>query len=125
MTNFTESTERKIELTQLQARILEILGRGRANAIRREDLQKRTGINERKMREVIESLRREGYIILIGANRPYGYYLGETQEEVAEFIAYFRSRIVDECITLRDVKVAANKKFARTFGQIPMFIGGK
>lgn len=116
-----DSLERKIELTQIQAKILEVLQIGHDNAIRREDLQKRIGVNERKMRDVIESLRREGYIILVSSNQPWGYYIGQTQEEVDEYINYMRSRIIDEYHVYRSVKNAAKKKFQHEFGQIPMF----
>lgn len=115
-------TEQKIALTELQARILEVLLKGHQNAIRREDLQKRIGIDERKMREVIESLRREGHLILVNASKPFGYFLAETQEEVDQYVAYMRSRIIDEYHVYRSVRNAAKKKFAREYGQIPMFM---
>lgn len=113
--------EKKIELTNLQAKILEVLQIGHENAIGKSDLQKRIGVDERKLREIIESLRLEGYLILIGKREPYGYFMARTQDEVNDCIDYFRSRVKNEYHTYKSLRIAAKKKFAHEFGQIRMF----
>jgi biotin operon repressor len=116
-----ESLERKIELTTIQAKILEVLGVGKENATRLDDLQKRLGISERKIRIAIEAMRNEGYLILVPSSPPWGYFLAQSQDEVQEFINYFRSRVIDECKIMRSIKLASQKKFTHQFGQIKMF----
>lgn len=114
------STIQKVELTQLQARILELLQVGKENAIKLNDLQKRMGISERKLRMTIESLRNEGYLILVPSSPPWGYYLAQTQDEVDEFINYMRSRVIDECLIMRSMKIGAKKKFSKQYGQLEL-----
>jgi hypothetical protein len=125
----------ELEAITLEARLLEILQYGHRNAIGLSDLVKRTATNERKLRIAIENLRNEAnpnYIICFGQKTktidkngnkiilPNGYYLASTKQEYEEFKMYMRSRIISECLILRNLKLAANKKFDRV-GQLPLF----
>jgi hypothetical protein len=124
------NTEQKIELTEIQIKILNLLRIGHKNAIGLKDLCMRTNENERKIRLAIEALRNEslnakgdsGYLILISGKPPYGYFLAETKEEVEECMEYFRSRVRNEYHTYRSIIFAAKKKFSKSFGQLPLFI---
>ncbi len=109
------------QLTELEIRVLNHLEYGHNNAISLKNLCLRTGISERKIRLAIERLRHEGYLIVFNPGVPQGYCLANTQEEVDTFILYMRQRIINECWILRDLKLAACKKFNRELGQIKLF----
>ncbi len=109
--------------TLLQTRILEKLEIGHDNALPLKELCKRLDTrNERKVRLAIEDMRHDGYLILVAPDPPFGYFLCETQNEFDAFHSYIRSRIIDEALILRDLKLAAKKKFQQQYGQLPMFI---
>jgi len=127
----TLDLEKKIALTNLQARIIEHLCNGHKNAVGLKDLCKLTSTNERKLRLAIEALRNEGYLLVFGQKLrvkedgkwivlPAGYFFAATQQEANEFITYMRSRVIDECLIMRSIRLAAKKKFQREFGQIPL-----
>jgi hypothetical protein len=113
-------TEDKLALTTMQASVLEKLGKGHENAMLLSDLVKRTAISERKLRMVIESLRHERYLILINGKKPFGYFICQTWQEYLDFKAYFTSRIIDECLILRDIKLGAKQKFSHEYGQLKL-----
>jgi biotin operon repressor len=108
------------EQTELEIRVLNHLEVGHNNAISLKNLCLKTGIKERKIRMVIESLRHEGYLVLFCPDIPMGYCLAATKQEVDIFMEYMRSRIIAECLILRNIKVAARKKFSHEFGQLPL-----
>ena len=62
--------------------LLELIPRGRDNAISRQSLCVLSGLTDRNVREEISQLRRETPIISSGK----GYYLPETAEEVERWI---------------------------------------
>lgn len=124
MTNFTESAEKKIELTQLQAHILELIQIGKDNAIRLDDLKKRTGVSDRKVRLAIEDLRRQKWAILSTTKQPSGYYLAQNQAEVDECLHMMRNYIIELCKTRRNIKLGSLERLQRHI-QLPMLIGGK
>jgi biotin operon repressor len=101
----------------LEARILEIIPLGQKSSIRRIDLQKQLGINERIIRNSIESLRHQGYLI---GTTGRGYYLCENYKEASAFLDYMRSRVINECWIIRDFKKSAKlrelKAFQETLG---------
>jgi len=124
--------------TELEIKVLNSLQNGHANAIGLKDLCKLLNQKEnRKVRLAIEDLRHQGYLILFGQKEkvykiingknvdtkqvlPSGYYLATTQEEAQEFIAYMRSRIIAECLIMKDIRLAMIKKFTKQFGQLPL-----
>ncbi len=85
---------------------------GRRNALRIDELQKLTGINNRELRASISELRKQGILILSScAKRPYGYYLAETPEEVREGVADLISRARDLSETIRGIQKGAESSF--------------
>ena len=58
---------------------LNFLGYGEKNAIKREELARVMGVNERTAREAIRQLRMNGHAVV---NNGSGYYLAETAGEV-------------------------------------------
>ena len=61
---------------------IDLIPRGKANAITRQELCKLTCLKDRDVRERISQLRREAPIISTGK----GYYLPESDEEVLSWI---------------------------------------
>jgi len=114
----------KDELTELEIKILNHLEVGHNNAIPLKNLCLKTGTSERKIRLGIEQLRREGWCVLIPGSAPFGYFLAENQAELDEYIAYMRSRLIEEYRTYRIVKNATIRKFRKTV-QLPLIIGDK
>ena len=109
------------ELTELEIRVLSHLEVGHNNTISLRNLTLRSGTSERKVRLAIESLRHQGYLIIFWPTIPQGYCIAETQEEVDIFKDYMLHRIKNECWILRDIRVAAKRKFSREFGQMKLF----
>lgn len=87
---------------------------GRENAISRKELYwlldfEHSGVSlstfDRKMRLAIGELRRDGFPILFSTSKPTGYYLPKDRKELIQGINQLRSYIIDECITVRNLKV--------------------
>ena len=68
---------------------LAVIGTGEENAVSLEQLINVTGLPNRDVRKLIESLRRSGHII-ISSNA--GYFYPETVEELMKYIRKERSR---------------------------------
>ena len=73
--------------------VLSCLGHGRQAATSSTEIEARTGLSERKIQQVIRSLRmRHGYPIGAAVDEPYGYYIADKQEELADMARALRSR---------------------------------
>lgn len=80
---------------------------GRASAITRRELRNTLGYqNDRKLRLIIAELRQEGVPILFATNKPAGYYVPATWEELRSGLDSFRSYIVDLCVQRAVIKKA-------------------
>jgi hypothetical protein len=85
---------------------------GRQNAILRRDLRQvleLTLSQDRKLRLLIAELRNDGMPILFATDNPAGYYLPDNLKELKEGMDKLRSYIIDECITLRNLKVKGSQ----------------
>lgn len=71
-------------------RISDFLNVGKTYAIPLHDLTAITGRNERDVRKQIETERRRGTPIL--SNSKDGYWLGENQDEIAQFVRGMKHR---------------------------------
>ena len=104
--------------TDLKSRVLAILEhhQGRANAITSYDLAEvvdlpRTRASQRKLQLIIRELRREGRPVLATCRAPYGYYYASTWAEVQDCLASLKSRLCEDALTRRDIKVGAGLYF--------------
>lgn len=109
----------RLKELSLETRIIDILQNGHKNAVGLSELVKRICVNERKIRESIESLRRQGYAILIPAKKPFGYYFAESKAELDEYDVYMRHRLIEEYKTYKLVKRATKNKLGRIV-QLPL-----
>lgn len=102
----------------LKDRVLAILEhhQGRANAITSYDLALALGLSrnravQRKLQLIIRELRKEGKPVLATCSIPYGYYYASTWAEVQDCLASLRSRLIEDALTRRDIKVGAGLYF--------------
>lgn len=81
--------------------ILSILQKGEKNAIHLHELCKRSGLGNREARLAIESLRREGVVIISNGR---GYYFPETIEEIRRYINQESKRAKSIFYTLKSAR---------------------
>lgn len=80
---------------------------GRARAITRREIKNTLGFqNDRKLRLIIAELRAEGLPVLFATNKPAGYYIPATWDELRAGLDSFRSYIVDLCVQRARIKKA-------------------
>lgn len=90
---------------QLKAILQSRQGRGRA--ITRREIKDQLGYkNDRKLRLIIAELRQEGLPVLFATNKPAGYYVPKTFNELKEGLDSFKSYIIDLCIQRAKIKKA-------------------
>jgi len=76
-----------------EAAVLSCLGHGRDMAVSSTEIERRTGLSERKIQQIIRSLRmKHGYPIGAAVDEPYGYYIADKQEELADMARALRKR---------------------------------
>ncbi len=90
--------------------------RGRKNVILRRELRQILNIDmagDRQLRLFIGELRREGIPILFSTKKPAGYYVADNLNELQEGMEAMRSYIIDECRTLRDLRIYGHRYLAK------------
>jgi len=76
-----------------EAVVLSLLRYGREAAVSSTEIMRRTGLSERKIQQVIRDLRmKHGYPIGAAVEEPFGYYIANKQEELADMARALRSR---------------------------------
>ena len=84
--------------------------RGRESAITRRELSNYLGYqNDRQLRLIIAELRSEGSPILSATNKPAGYYVPATWDELREGLDLFKSYIIDLCVQRARIKKAGER----------------
>lgn len=63
------------------SKILDHIGVGKANAVTRQELVRRMGLSDRKVRNMIEAARREGAVI-VNLGDGAGYYISDRLEDI-------------------------------------------
>jgi len=80
-------------LSQDEAAVLACLRDGREAAVSSTEITGRTGLSERKIQQVIRSLRMQhGYPIGAAVDEPMGYYIAVNQDELVAIARSLRSR---------------------------------
>jgi len=83
---------------------------GRARAITRRELKNTLGYqNDRKLRLIIAELRSEGLPVLFATNKPAGYYVPATWDELRAGLDSFKSYIIDLCVQRARIKKAGER----------------
>ena len=92
------------------SRLLTILQlhRGKARAITGKELAELLGdMNDRMIRKEIRELIAEGHPIASSTEKPYGYFMAETPQEVEQYLKQLKNRLVEDAYRRRDFKKAA------------------
>ena len=102
----------------IKAQVLRVIERheGQGNAILSLDLASamglpRTHASQRKLQMIIRELRRENKPVLSTCSPPYGYYWPGSWAEGQECLASIRSRLIEDALTRRDIKLGLGLHF--------------
>ena len=80
-------------LSPEECAVLSCLGHGRGAACSSTEIERRTGLSERKIQQVIRNLRmKHGQPIGAAVDEPFGYYIANKQEELADMARALRKR---------------------------------
>ncbi len=83
---------------------------GRDSAITRRELRDTLGYqNDRKLRLIIAELRSEGLPVLFATQKPAGYYVPATWDELRAGLDSFKSYIIDLCVQRARIKKAGER----------------
>ena len=83
---------------------------GRARAITRREIKNTLGYqHDRKLRLIIAELRTEGLPVLFATNKPAGYFVPGTWDELRDGLDSFRSYIIDLCVQRAKIKKAGER----------------
>ncbi len=81
------------DLMDEERSVYALLGHGRANALSSRELSEQTGLSDRQIRDTIRSLIMErGVLIASVVNKPYGFYIPETPDEIINATKRLRHR---------------------------------
>jgi len=84
------------------------LHRGKARAITGKELAQVMGApDDRLIRKEIRELIAEGNPIASSTEKPYGYFLVETQDEADDYLGSLKGRLVEDAYRRRDFKAAS------------------
>jgi len=84
------------------------LHRGKARAITGKELAQLMGeIDDRRIRKETRGLIAQGHPIASSTEKPYGYFMAETPQEVEQYLKQLKGRLVEDAYRRRDFKKAA------------------
>src|SRR4030042_4005918 len=90
------------------------LHRGKTRAITGKELAQILGEpNDRMIRKEIRELIADGHPIASSTEKPCGYFMAETPEEVDQYLKQLKSRLVKDAYRRRDFKKAAAKALSK------------
>ena len=102
---------------QHKAMILSCLRHGRDLANSRQWLSTRTGLNDRYVRELIEELRMDGFLIC-NAQNGWGYYLADDMDEVLDQYKQDMARAMSILRRMKPFRQALRTMEAENSGQV-------
>lgn len=86
--------------------IIDLIPTGRDNAIPAADLAKVAAFPDaRTLQQEIHSLREHGVVILSATDKPNGYYLPESRQEVEQFVRSMHSRMKNTNIAVKSAEL--------------------
>ena len=75
-----------------EAAVLSCLEDGRDMAVSSKEIEKRTGIKQRRIQSVIRSMRLKHYRISAATDEPMGYFLNTRQDDTVKMLKKWRKR---------------------------------
>ena len=88
-------------MTDTEKIVLSWIGKGRGKAVRSQHLADFLNIPERQVRKVIRELIKT-YPIASTTERPAGYFIAVTREEVNQYAQSLRNRLIEDARRRRD-----------------------
>lgn len=85
---------------ELQSILLRHEGRG--TAIKSRELARIVECEERKVRLMIRALIRDGLPVASSTEAPAGYFVVATRQEVSDYAASLRNRLIEDAVRRRD-----------------------
>lgn len=92
--------------TAVYQSVLSCFKYGRANAIHMKDLQRYSGLDNRRLRKIIELIRRDGVCV---CSDEAGYYLPETAAELEKYIKRVERTAKSTFFTLKTARTELAK----------------
>jgi len=106
-------------LSEIEAKVLSLIQRGRENAISMPALANACGIKTRELQQVIQGMINErGVFIASATGRNHGYYIPETADEYKNAVDQLKHRIISLARRIRAMDKAA---YHEIFGQGNIF----
>lgn len=93
ITNFDYMTDAFIQSQVIEH--LKLFCHGRIKAIKADELAHKFMTSRREINSIIRDLRKEGQLIGSSKDKPHGYYIPATPEEVREYLETFKSELFD------------------------------
>ena len=84
-------------MTDIEKKLLSVIGHGEKNAITQQEITKLTGIQPRDTRLILEHLRKSGIIICAGNS---GRFFPETFDELEHYVKRIQANVRNQCIAL-------------------------
>lgn len=83
--------------------------RGRHKAIKAQELAGMFNVNLREINHAVRILRKEGNLIGSSKERPYGYYIPVTDDEINKYLDTFKNELYDMLETYNTQKRARRR----------------
>lgn len=93
---------------------------GRARSAKADDLARIFNSSRREINNVIRELRKEGRIVGSSKEKPFGYYIPITPEEVREYLNSFRNELFDMLHTYK-LQRRAQRSFIENINSKSLF----
>lgn len=84
-------------MTDIEKKLLSVIGYGEENAITQREITKLTDIQPRDTRLILERLRKSGIVVCAG-NR--GRFFPETLDELEHYVKRIQANVRNQCIAL-------------------------
>lgn len=101
--------------TELYKTVLSCFRYGRANAVHMKDLERYSQLDNRRLRKIIELIRRDGVCVCADES---GYYLPETAAELEKYITRVEATAKSTFFTLKTAKTELAKMQGETSKQL-------
>lgn len=91
--------------------LLELIPRGRENAVTAKFLMQMTGLSDRAVRKEIQDINESGTVMICREHKK-GYYIPATEREAESYIRYSQSYLITLARKDRAMKRARDKMFS-------------
>lgn len=93
-------------MTDIEKKLLSVIGHGEDNAITQREITKLTGIQPRDTRLILERLRKSG-VVICSSDR--GRFFPETIEELEHYLNRVQANVRNQCISIAPARQLLKK----------------